>query len=161
MKGIRNSLAVNLILCIGFLASINTSAQPVPVAPGILLGVFDGRTPCQELAAQIREKTTPECIKIKWRLTLYEDSPGSGSGSYELLGFVFKRDSPGTGRWQSMRGTSSNPEAIVYQLHLAGRPPLYLLKGDENVLFFLDQDKNLMVGNRDFSYTLNRISKQQ
>lgn len=155
------NLVFRSMLYAGVLMSVHSRAQPELKLPGTLLGVFDGRTPCQELAAQIREKTTPECIKIKWRLTLYEDSPGSGSGSYELLGFVFKRDSPGTGRWQSVRGTSSNPEAIVYQLHLAGRPPLYLLKGDENVLFFLDQDKNLMVGNRDFSYTLNRISKQQ
>lgn len=30
------------------------------------------------------------------------------------------------------------------------------MKGDDNVLFFLDKDRNLLVGNSDFSYTLNR-----
>jgi hypothetical protein len=33
---------------------------------------------------------------------------------------------------------------------------LYLLKGDNNVLFFLDQKEQLLVGNLYFSYTLNR-----
>lgn len=34
---------------------------------------------------------------------------------------------------------------------------LYLLKGDDNVLFILDENKELRVGNEDFSYTLNRV----
>jgi hypothetical protein len=34
--------------------------------------------------------------------------------------------------------------------------PVSILAGDENVLFFLDTDGNLMTGNGDFSYTLNR-----
>jgi len=33
----------------------------------------------------------------------------------------------------------------------------YLLKGDDNVLFVLDENKELRVGNIDFSYTLNRV----
>ncbi|HMH33129.1 MAG TPA: hypothetical protein VK543_08875 [Puia sp.] len=33
----------------------------------------------------------------------------------------------------------------------------YFLKGDENVLFVLDEKKQLRVGNEDFSYTLNRV----
>jgi hypothetical protein len=33
---------------------------------------------------------------------------------------------------------------------------LSLLAADENVLFFLDKNQKLYVGNEDFSYTLNR-----
>jgi len=33
---------------------------------------------------------------------------------------------------------------------------LFLLQGDENVLFLLDRNQQLYVGNKDFSYTLNR-----
>jgi len=147
---------------ISFSVLLTTTAytQTTSKTAGIVVGVFDGRTPCQELASQLKEKTTPECIKIKWRLTLYQDSPGSPSGNYELLGFVYKKDTPRTGRWHGIPGTFVNPEAIVYQLDQEGGSPLYLQKGDDNILFFLDQDKKLMVGNRDFSYTLNRINKQ-
>jgi len=40
-----------------------------------------------------------------------------------------------------------------------GRPGayFYLLKGDENVLFILDENKAFRNGNEDFSYTLNRV----
>lgn len=134
--------------------------QSGPEPGGILLGIFDGRTPCQELAVHLREKASPECIKIKWRLTLYQDKPGSTEGDFEILGLIYKRDKPGNGRWKTIRGTPKNPEAVVFKLQLPGRPPLYLQQGDDNIFFFLDQDKQLMVGNRDFSYTLNRINKQ-
>jgi len=122
-----------------------------------LLGIFDGRTPCQELAVQLDEKMNEECTKIKWRLTLYRDPVTGGPGRYELFGFVHKKDSPRTGPWRIVRGVMGNPDAPVYQLDQTGRPPLFLWKADDNILFFLDRDRNLMVGNRDFSYTLNRV----
>ncbi len=124
-----------------------------------LVGVFDGRTPCQELATQLNEKVTSECIKIKWRLTLYKDSISGKPGVYELLGFVYKKNRPRSGNWSISKGTPANPDAIVYQLNEPGGKTLFLQKGDDHVLFFLDQKKNLLVGNRDFSYTLNKIDK--
>lgn len=126
---------------------------------GVLIGVFDGRTPCLDLAKQLDEKTTSECIKIKWRLALYKDAATTNAGTYELVGFVYKKDRPRTGKWHSIKGTKRNPDATVYQLDQAGKEPIFLQKVDDNILFFLDEDKNLMVGNSDFSYTLNRITK--
>jgi hypothetical protein len=38
-----------------------------------------------------------------------------------------------------------------------GKPALFLQKGDDNVLYFLDPEKKLMTGNYDFSYALNRV----
>ena len=124
-----------------------------------LVGVFDGRTPCKDLAKQINEKVTSECIKIKWRLILYKDSITGDPGTYKLLGFIYKKDNPRTGKWRIIKGTKISPEAIVYQLDQPGREPLFLQQVDENIFFFLDQEKKLMVGNRDFSYTLNRVAK--
>jgi len=123
---------------------------------GNIVGVFDGRTPCRDLATQLNEKVTTECIKIKWRLTLYKDPVTGNPASYELLGFAYRKGNPRIGKWHIIKGTHANPEAIVYQLDQPGKEPLFLQKGDDNVLFFLDQEKKLMVGNRDFSYTLNR-----
>ena len=38
-----------------------------------------------------------------------------------------------------------------------GKAFIYLLKLDEHILVFTDADGKLLVGNEDFSYTLNRI----
>ncbi|HEX5023686.1 MAG TPA: hypothetical protein VFV68_00375 [Agriterribacter sp.] len=121
-----------------------------------LYGVFDGRTPCAELAGHLNETVTTACIKIKWRLTLYEGGAGKG-GSYTLEGFVYRKDRIGKGKWTILTGTKNDPAATVYRLDSdKAAPSLFLQKGDENVLFFLDNNMNLMVGNRDFSYALNR-----
>ncbi|MDQ3683595.1 MAG: hypothetical protein M3352_11090 [Bacteroidota bacterium] len=135
-------------------------AQITKRAADNIVGVFDGRTPCKDLAKQLKEKLTTECIKIKWRLILYKDSITGNPDTYELLGFVHKKDNPRIGKWHIIKGTRLNSEAIVYQLDQAGKETLFLQKVDDNILFFLDQEKNLMVGNKDFSYTLNRMAKK-
>jgi len=124
-----------------------------------LVGIFDGRSPCQELARLIQEKATPECNRIKWRLALYKDSVTGKPDGYQLWGLIYRNEHPREGQWQIIRGTKADPDAIVYQLDLEGKPSMFLQQGDENVLFFLDAEKDLFVGNRDFSYTLNRVSK--
>ena len=148
-----------LTIC-NFLQSKQSIAQSTQKADGNMIGVFDGRTPCRDLAKQINEILTTECTKIKWRLTLYKNADSVNQGTYELIGFVYKKDNPRKGKWHIIKGAESNPEALVYQLDQAGREPLLLLKGDDNILFFLDENKRLMVGNRDFSYTLNRVAKK-
>src|SRR4249920_2600717 len=120
-----------------------------------LIGTFDGRTPCQELAAQLEQPTVPECWKIKWRLKLYAIDPGDSHGHYALEGFVFRKENIMRGEWRLIKGTNADPRAMVYELTRQKNAPIYLLKADENILFFLDQKKNIMVGNRNFSYTLN------
>ena len=119
-----------------------------------LIGYFDGRTPCQELAKQLNELTIPECIKIKWRLTLYKNGADTTSGTYSLEGFKFRGDNILKGTWQIIKGTKADPNAIVYQLSHSLKGSLFFLKADEDVFFFLDKDKNIMVGNKHFSYAL-------
>lgn len=121
-----------------------------------LVGVFDGRTPCQELAKQLDEKITAACIKIKWRLTLYKDSATGDPTTYELIGFAYQKGNPRTGQWHIIK---ENPATTIYQIDQTGKKPLLFLKADDNILFFLDENKKIMVGNRDFSYTLNRVNK--
>jgi hypothetical protein len=121
------------------------------------VGMFDGRTPCRELSIQLNETVRDECTKIKWRLKLYRDPTQLETGRYELQGFVYKKENPRIGKWQIEKGTKANPDARVYRLEQEGRPTIFLQQLDENILFFLDEKKNLLVGNRDFSYTLNRV----
>ncbi|MDB5013206.1 MAG: hypothetical protein JWQ25_1408 [Daejeonella sp.] len=122
-----------------------------------LIGYFDGRTPCQELAKQLNEVTIPECIKIKWRLTLYKNGDDTTSGTYSLEGFKFRGDNILKGTWQITKGTKADPNAIVYQLSHSVKGALFFFKADEDVLFFLDKDRNIMVGNKNFSYALYKM----
>jgi hypothetical protein len=145
------------LLLIILTISISCSfSQETKKSYGTYIGTFDGRTPCHELAGQLNEPIREECTKIKWRFKFYKDPANSNTGTFELTGFVFKRDNPTIGKWHTIKGTTANPDAIVYYLDVPGKSPLLLQKADENIFFFLDANKNLLVGNRDFSYTLNR-----
>jgi hypothetical protein len=95
-------------------------------------------------------------MKVKWDLTLYQDPDRLTPTTYKLKG-TFYRERIGEGRWAIVRGTMADPAAVVYQLD-PDKPQgsLFLLKADDNILLFLDEERNLMVGNGDFSYTLNR-----
>lgn len=143
-----------VFVCNAMILSYRSAAQSK-----LLIGVFDGRTPCQYFANYLHEKRGPECIKIKWRLVLYKDPVADNTGTYEMLGFIYTRESPRKGNWSVQKGTAADPEAIVYELEMPGNDPIYLQKGDDNVLFFLDKGKKLLIGNREFSYTLNRVNK--
>ncbi len=117
---------------------------------------FEGRSPCQEVASQLRMDVTSACNKAKWELILNRDPGTRAPTTYTLNGTLYRKHVR-RGRWAILRGTNSNPNAVVYQL--ITNPPqetLLFLRADQNILFFLDKDRNLMVGDADFSYTLNR-----
>jgi hypothetical protein len=145
----------NLVALISMIISVNCFSQSVPDQK-LMIGKFDGRTPCQELAAILKQPTTPECIKIKWRVTLYKDVQKAEAGTFILEGFVFRGQNKLTGQWNLTKGTAVNPEAMVYELIIPNRSNLFLQKVDDNILFFLDPQKNLLVGDQYFSYVLNR-----
>lgn len=120
------------------------------------LGRFVGRSPCQEVARELSKPVTPDCIKVKWDLTLYHDPNTLAPTTYKLNGTFF-RERVREGKWTIVRGTKTSPNAVVYQLDPdKARGSLFLLKADSNILFFLDRDRNFLVGNSNFSYTLNR-----
>ena len=75
------------------------------------------------------------------------------------LGGLVWRNPPKTGKWSIVKGTKGDPDAEVYQLDTDDQNGfLSFLKVDDNILFFLDKDRELLVGNEHFSYTLNRGS---
>ena len=133
-------------------ASSAANGSPVP-------GVFEGRSPCREIARELNIAERAECIKIKWRLTLYQDPNKLIPTTYKLEGTTY-REAPREGTWTIVRGSKTDPGAVVYQLD-PDKPQgsLFFLKGDDKILFFLDKERNLLVGNGDFSYTLNKVSK--
>ena len=61
------------------------------------------------------------------------------------------------GKWAIIKGTESNPDAVIVQLDPDKRDEsISFLVGDRGVLFFLNRDGGLYVGNGDFGFTMNR-----
>ena len=118
--------------------------------------VFVGRTPCQEIAREYNWPLVEDCLKLKWKLTLFRN-PKTGRPTTYNLQRTLHRAEPIKGSWTVTKGTKADPMAIVYRLD-PEKPEssLSFLVGDENVLFFLDKEGRLFGGNEDFSYTLNR-----
>jgi hypothetical protein len=133
---------------------------PIPTMPpgSSVLGVFEGRVPCHEVALEVLNIAPfPGCLKLKSRLTLYTDQATGAPSSYMYMGTSTIRE----GTWTIFEGTEGDPGAVVYKLDLgSSQGPVSFLKADENHLFLLDRDLKLLVGNALFSYTLSRIEKQ-
>ncbi len=127
-------------------------APPMPEGSSVF-GVFDGRTPCDELVLEFIGSTSyPGCLKVKWRLTLYQDATGA-PGTYLFMGTSNYRE----GAWEIIHGMHGDPDAVIYQLDLSeGQQLISFLRVDENNLFLMDREMNLLVGNELFSYTLSR-----
>ena len=118
--------------------------------------IYDGRTPCQDFAAENKLTVSQSCFKLKWKLILNRDPKTLQPTTYTLKR-TNSRESDITGNWVITKGATSNPDAIVFQLD-PDKPnqTISLFVGDENVLFFLHKDKNLFIGDENFSFTLNK-----
>lgn len=126
--------------------------------------IFSGRSPCREVAKDLNRPVDSDCFKLKWLLTLHRDPKTLAPTTYHLKGTLYRSENPDKefpreGKWKVIRGTKTNSNAVVYQLDAVGKDgPIFLLRADPNVLFFVGKDGRLLIGNEDFSYTLNRDS---
>jgi hypothetical protein len=125
-----------------------------------VFGVFEGRTPCQGIAREMRVRARPGCWKAKWRLTLFQDPRTGEPTTYEVEGTLHPHR-PREGRWRiaqaapAASNAASNP--VIYELAASGaEAPILLLKGDDRVLFFLDRSRRPLTGDGRFGYTLDR-----
>ena len=128
-------------------------ARPETLAPVI----FDGRTPCRNFASDHQMNVDTSCFKLKWRLILNRDPASGEPTTYTIRKVVDNVPRDVSGKWVILNKIPGNAKAVIYQLD-PGKPgvSISLLVGDENVLFFLNKEQKLYVGNKDFSYTLNR-----
>lgn len=126
------------------------------------VGIYYGRTPCNKAMTEINNISPEGCQVIKCRLVLLQDTNthvptnfilqtiyvGKGNNKYTV-----------TGTWKLLQGTIDNPAAAVYQLSPGeGKThnQLFLVKADDYILYFIDNDTQLLVGDSYSSYTLNR-----
>lgn len=138
---------------------VKTDQLNIPSAKGHLPAplIFEGRTPCQELSRLLGLNKSAACNKMKWYFIFYTDSV-TGRPSYFLEGGMgYRKETMDRGRWRIHNRNGK----IIYQVTPDNSTrSLYLLKGDENILFFIDPEGRLLVGNEDFSYTLNRRKEE-
>ena len=112
---------------------------------------FEGRTPCGVPGIIEAGK---ECYKLKWLIVLYGNTAKNEPSAYKILATPYRAEGGRRGNWKITTGKDGR---IIYQLlEESGKPFINLLKLDEGVLIFTDSKGNLLVGNPDFSYTLNR-----
>jgi hypothetical protein len=131
------------------------SVSPLSTGPTVF-GVFEGRSPCQGIARELKIPVRPGCAKVKWRVTLYQD-PGSHRPTTYKIDSTLHRSGPREGQWTIVRGAEIAPAGVVYRLAPAGtEAALFLTKGDDNVLFFMDQNRRPLTAHAELSYTLNR-----
>src|SRR5882724_1405907 len=141
-------------------ASVRTDQFNIPSVQSTLKYPldFEGRTPCQELSRLLGLNKSEACDKMKWHIIFYTDSV-TGKPSYYLKGGIgYRKETMERGKWQIIKGKNGR---IIYRVNPDnGSYSLYLLKGDDNILFFTDPDGRLLVGNENFSYTLNRRKEE-
>jgi len=127
--------------------------------------VFEGRTPCYEPLLTLSGKTKAGCNLIKCKIIFFCDSESHAPSSLKFYGIQVGTNGTrhvAAGTWVIMRGTKNDPNSILYRLQFNPERPqqdLTFLKGDDNILFLLDDKFNCMPGNNYCSYTLNRINK--
>ena len=136
--------------------SVTFSTKPTGRA---VYGIFEGRTPSLEVNQQLGGGLPLDHDHLKWQLILFQDSITLKPTTYQLITEMFNHR-PLKGKWRIINGTQTNPKAATYVLetNLPGKA-IYLLKGDNNVLFIQDENRDYRVGNHNFGYTLNRVQK--
>ena len=150
------SVAVVLLVAFAGYEQSNYAAPAPSAARPPVLGVFEGRTPCGKVAAEFTGFPAQNCEKIKWRLILYHHPESSRPSTYRFDGTRTRRE----GTWSIIRGTATDPQAIVYRLkYEAGAKSVAFLKADDNILLLLDRNLRLMVGDASWSYTLSRTDR--
>jgi hypothetical protein len=153
-----------------------TNSSSTPNDPSV---VFAGTTPCSNIIRPLHKIAEEadcklndcHCLVVEWKLTLYTNAVTQEPAGYKLTGlnrFGVKETNmlsqPGTkseseGKWSIVRGTKSNPAAVVYMLN-PGKPGIAIdmLKLSDSLLHILDGEGKLMIGNEFWSYTLNRVA---
>jgi hypothetical protein len=136
--------------------SVSYRISPLATGPAVF-GVFEGRTPALGIARELKLPAGPGSIKAKWRVTLYQDPKSGTPANYKVEG-TLHRQAAREGKWTIDRAGKGTQPGEVYRLEHTknGEPPILLVKGDDHVLFFLDQQGKPLVGHADFSYTLDR-----
>ena len=131
-----------------------------------IIGTFEGRAPCTKTLKDLQGITSSNCALVKCQLKLLQDSITHVPSRFILntiyVGFGDDNKYSTTGTWKILQGTVADAATIVYELKPEKTnlgSTILLQRADNNILFFLDQNTQLLTGNDYVSYTLNRDNK--
>lgn len=110
--------------------------------------VFEGRTPCKGIEEMMMGTSRQDCYKKKWLVYLYKNNPAATSGTYRIGSTAGAY----TGKWKLKDGSVKT----IYLLDLNNGRSLSLLQVDKDIVYLMNTKGELMVGDHDFSYSLNR-----
>ena len=137
---------------------IKSGQFSIPAKQPVLQPViaFEGRTPCRELSTLLQLNKSGECNKLKWYIIFFSDSLTGKPSHYLKGGTAYRQETMVRGKWEIVK---RNNGKIIYRLDPEKQSAAtHLLRADDNILLFTDPEGNLLVGNNDFSYTLNRTA---
>ena len=112
---------------------------------------LEGRTPCGVPGIVEKGKV---CYKLKWHMILYKKPGSTDMGNYKIFGTAWRDRGSVQGAWKMIRG--KNGETMFHLYNEKAVVFLRLIWIDDSVLVFTDPSGKFLVGNEDFSYTLNR-----
>ena len=174
---------MKLILFVYFISFVSCACSQSEAKSGKdSVDQFAGTTPCSNVIRPLH-KIKPEddcaldackCVVVEWKLILYKNPVTQEPTSFKLTGInkftvpeTNMLSQPGTkteteGKWSIIKGSKTNPEAIVYRLN-PDKPVLSLsfVKLGNNLLHVLDHEGQLMIGNEFWNYTLSRINTSE
>jgi hypothetical protein len=113
---------------------------------------FEGRTPCKVPGIIPEGKT---CYKIKWQIVFFKAQGSNTSGTYRIKGTPFRNYESKKGKWQLKKDGNGQVSYVLYNER--NESFIHLLPIGEQVLVFIDANNKLLVGDEDFSYTLNLV----
>jgi len=114
--------------------------------------VLQGRSPCGVPGIIPEGKL---CYKLKWYVVLYTNDTTNKSGTYKVYGTPWRKQGGRTGKWKAVTAKDGH---ATYKLDKDDGSLLFsLLQLDDNIFVFTDTVGKLLVGDEDFSYTLNRF----
>ena len=163
--------ALHVVNCVVISLYVACAALGPVLAQETTKQEFVGSTPCDVRSREFLGgiPTDAPCHCIAWRLTLLDTKNSEESGDYtlEVTYGIPGRVDPNQlvegptaklkGRWDIVRGSKANSQSVVFRIHNAEKDqPLLLSRVSKDLLHFLNEDKNLRVGNAGWSYTLNR-----
>lgn len=129
--------------------SIDFTLESVDVKPMDM--TLAGRTPYKPFDKELSITDNEDHDKIKWKFVLYAD------GKLEARR-ILGNAADYKGKWTTSTGWSGNQDATVYRLDFETpeKHTLYLLKGTDDLFFFLSKDGGMINGNHQFGSSLIR-----
>ena len=160
-RTLRGKLGLlGLSTCAMALATGASASRPNSI-PGTtadtIIGIFEGRTPCGDIANEFTGFPSQNCEKIKWRLTLLRSATTGQPTSYLYEGTRTSR----RGVLRSERRSTAAWNGAVYHLAFPPGRTLSFLSVDDRVLVLLDGDLRAFPGDASWSYVLNRVTPER